>query len=94
MSNREVLLNCLYEELVKTCEDYEIKVTESKSFMELFEEIVEKYDREICIRSLEEFGYNSNGLIGKMNNVVRQRLRSLEEKEKTDGGQTPTAVTI
>ncbi|MGG3887805.1 hypothetical protein [Metabacillus fastidiosus] len=93
MSNREMLLNRLYEEIVKICEVYEVKVTEDKSCMELFADIVEKYDRELCIRSLNKFGHISNGIVGNMNNVVRERLKSLDEKEKAVGEATPTAVT-
>ena len=92
MSNQEVLLNRLYEEIVKICEVYEVEVIEGKSCMELFENIVEKYDRELCILSLENSGHISNGIVGEMNNVVRQRLRSLDEKEKAAGGPTATAV--
>ncbi|MEH7108227.1 hypothetical protein [Bacillus sp. JJ1764] len=93
MPNQEFLLNRLYEELVKTCEVYEVEVTEGKSYMELFEDVIEKYDRELCIRSVEKYGHISFGIVGKMNNVVRKRLRRLEKKEKAAGGQTPTAIT-
>lgn len=82
MSNQEVLLNRLYEELVKTCKVYEVEVTESKSHMELFEEIVEKYDRELCVQSLENSSHISNGIVGEMNNVVRKRLKSLDDMKR------------
>ncbi|TYR82119.1 hypothetical protein FZC66_00540 [Priestia megaterium] len=93
MTNRDVLINGLYEELVKICEVYEVEVTEGKSCMELFEDIVEKYDRELCIQSLNTSGHISSGIVGEMNNVVRKRLKNLNEKEKAAGVATPTAVT-
>lgn len=75
---------------IEVAELYEVD-WKGKSFFEIHEEITQKLDREALEFCLETHGHIEGGLVGKLNEILRDRLMELDKKIAASAG-TPAAT--
>jgi hypothetical protein len=81
-------LKQLFSQLAKEW-DVDVK---GKTFIQIYREIVIQMPRGAVKEALMISGHRNNGLLGEINEILRDALRELDEKEKAASAGTPAAV--